>query len=70
MHGFKKPNVGAKLSKMGVKSANGGGDPTVMKKAKEKTIGMISGDLVKPRLDRPARASGGKCVGSKMSGDD
>lgn len=91
MHGFKKPDAGAKLSKLGVKPANGGGDPSVMKEAKKKTIGRISGDIVKPRLDRPARASGGsvmapaaaaapmatsarnrggKCVGSKLSGDD
>lgn len=91
MHGFKKSNAGSKLSKMGMKVANGGGDPTVMKEAKKKTIGRISGDLVKPRLDKPARAMGGsvmapgaaeapmavaarnrggKCVGSKMSGDD
>lgn len=95
MHGFKKSNVGSKLGKMGMKAVDGGGDPTVMKEAKKKTIGRISGDLVKPRLDKPGRAMGGsvmapaaaahpmapdpvmaprnrggKCVGSKMHGDD
>lgn len=91
MHGFKKSSVGSKLGKMGMKAVDGGGDPTVMKEAKKKTIGRISGDLVRPRLDKPMRAMGGsvmapaaaenpmataarnrggKCVGSKMSGDD
>lgn len=38
----------------------GGGDPAVLKKAKEKTVGIISGEPVKERMDKvPRRAMGG-----------
>ena len=59
MHGFKKTSAKDKLAKLGMKGVAGGGDPVVLKEAKKKTIGMISGEKVKPRLDRPARAAGG-----------
>jgi hypothetical protein len=45
------------------KALIGGGDPTVIKKAKEKTIGIISGEPSSPRMDKPQRrASGGSVL--------
>jgi hypothetical protein len=44
------------------KSVIGGGDPTVIKKAKEKTIGIISGEKSEPRMDKPQRRASGGAV--------
>ncbi len=53
----------AKFGKGGLGMKFGGGDPTVAKMAKGKTIGKISGDTIgAKRMDKPCRASGGSVM--------
>lgn len=64
----KKQNVAAKLANLGMKGVAGGGDPVVMQEARKKTIGMISGDKIEPRLDKaPRRAAGGSVMAPAAS---
>jgi hypothetical protein len=56
----KKAGGGLGIAMNDPKKADGGGDPGIMKMAKKKTIGKISGDTMStPRADRPRRAGGG-----------
>lgn len=64
----KKTPVSEKLANLGMKGVAGGGDPAVMREARQKTIGMISGDKVEPRLDKvPRRAAGGSVMAPAAS---
>lgn len=53
---------GVKVDDDEAEEKDGGGDPVVKAKAKQKSIGKIDGESVKDRMDRPKRASGGSVM--------